>query len=280
MPRLACTFARLGLGLALCLPLLSGAQPLLELHARFTHPSSSGFVLDAPQAYFISADGQHRLNLDAWPVWPELDAGPALAINDLKQLPSLLRLRWFSAEEDQFWSIRLPLPTKKLQQYVRHSLKDGRDDLSVFNRLIVTVKTGGWVSVWLGNETHEIQLSNEVQARALNHDWAQFTQHWPLLQQGIGREAWRASIQALTPKPFYNLRFKRVYEDDEPAVGSAYEVFTDTAQGRRYYCGTTDRQGETREFISVLEEQTFYMTATEDGCALIRTLAQPINLKP
>ncbi|MBP6115306.1 MAG: DUF2931 family protein [Neisseriaceae bacterium] len=250
------------------------AQPLLHLHAAFTHPSSSGLVLDAPQAYFISADGQHRLRLDAWPVWPKMAAGPGLPIDNLAQLPSQLRLRWFSAHDDQFWSVHLPLPAATLKHYVAQSLKE-TDDLTVFDRLIVTVKADGWVSVWLGNATHEIQLTDEVQARAVQLDWADFTRHWPQMQQGRTRAEWVASIQAQTERPYYNLRFKRVYEDDAPAVGSAYEVYADTDQGRQHYCGRTDRQGETREFISLFAPQAYNMTHDEAGCALIQQLGRP-----
>lgn len=264
---------RLTCCLCLCagLPLsIAWAQPLLQLHADFTHPSSSGFVLDASRAYFISADGRHQLSLDAWPVWPNPERGPSLAIHDLDQLPNTLRLRWFSAADDQFWSINLPLP--KLKQYVAYSLRAQDPNVSVFDRLIVTVKTGGWASVWLGNQSHEIQLTDEVQARSVRRDWAEFTQRWPALQQGLSRAQWVAAFHQAVPRPYYNLRFKRVYDNDDPAVNSAYEVFTETEQGLRHYCGRTNDQGETREFISFIDEQAFHLIHDETGCGLIRTL--------
>jgi len=157
------------------------APSILQLHAAFTHPSSSGFVVDGSQAYFISADGQHKLVLNAWPSWPPVDAGSSMALTDLKQLPSMLRLRWFSTGDDQFWSIRLPLPINKLRHYVDKSLQDvampteKADDeslKSIFNRLIVTVKLDGWVTVWLGNDEYELQLTEATQARKVDLDWA------------------------------------------------------------------------------------------------------------
>lgn len=262
--------------------------PLLQLHAAFTHPSSSGFVLDGRQAYFSSADGQQRLFLEAWPTWPMDNDGPSVAIHDLAALPSMLRLRWFSATDDQFWSAYVALPKQRLRHYINKSLietalpeaeRHGDQLKSVFNRLIVTVKDEGKVTVWLGNEDYEIQITDAIQARKVDVDWTAFTATWPLSQQGLSRAQWVEQIRSADDRHYYNLRFARLYGGDEPAVDVDYAVYTINKAHMVFYCGRTDEHGHTREFIGFNEAQDYVMIDNHNDqsiCPILSTLDEDL----
>lgn len=156
-----------------------------------------------------------------------------------------LNLVWFDAKQDQFFHSSLMINTFRIAQSIQKHIPD-----QLFENILISLHTNGSYTLWLGNPEFEIQIDREIFANKTDSiDWNHFQSSLFASYSQLSREEFTTAFNQQRSLPYMDEMFHMTDQDENPITNMRYKVVREDG---KIYCGTTNRQGETKRIITGL----------------------------